>query len=123
MINNKLVKRVVAALAIKELVERVQEAARQSQDYFENTAIYRDMEPMQFAFNLLSRSGRIDYDDLRVRDQHFVGAVDGWFIGRPPTTATGCLIGRAPARRSCRRFLRRAYLCSPCPRGDSARNV
>ena len=66
----------------KPRVERFQEAARQSQDYFENTGIYRDMDPMQFAFNLLSRSGRIDYDDLRVRDEHFVGAVDRWFIGR-----------------------------------------
>lgn len=66
----------------KPRVERFQEAARQSQDYFENTALYRDMEPIQFAFNLLSRSGRIDYDDLRVRDEHFVGAVDRWFIGR-----------------------------------------
>ena len=66
----------------KPRVERFQDAARQSQDYFENTGIYRDMDPMQFAFNLLSRSGRIDYDDLRVRDPHFVGAVDRWFIGR-----------------------------------------
>jgi anthraniloyl-CoA monooxygenase len=66
----------------KPRVERFQDAAAQSQDYFENTAIYRDMEPMQFAFNLLSRSGRIDYDDLRVRDEHFVAAVDRWFIGR-----------------------------------------
>ena len=66
----------------KPRVERFQDAARQSQEYFENTAIYRDMEPMQFAFNLLSRSGRIDYDDLRVRDENFVGAVDRWFIGR-----------------------------------------
>jgi anthraniloyl-CoA monooxygenase len=66
----------------KPRVERFQEAARQSQEYFEKTALYRDMEPMQFAFNLLSRSGRIDYDDLRVRDEHFVGAVDRWFIGR-----------------------------------------
>ncbi|MBW3595554.1 MAG: bifunctional salicylyl-CoA 5-hydroxylase/oxidoreductase, partial [Actinobacteria bacterium] len=66
----------------KPRVERFQEAARQSQEYFENTAIYRDMDAMQFAFNLLSRSGRIDYDDLRVRDEHFVAAVDRWFIGR-----------------------------------------
>lgn len=66
----------------KPRVERFQEAARQSQDYFENTAIYRDMEPTQFAFNLLSRSGRVDYDDLRVRDAGFVGSVDRWFIGR-----------------------------------------
>jgi anthraniloyl-CoA monooxygenase len=68
----------------KPRVERFQDAARQSQEYFENTAIYRDMEPMQFAFNLLSRSGRIDYDDLRVRDPHFVGAVDRWFDQRTP---------------------------------------
>jgi len=61
-------------------VERLQEAARQSQTYFENTSHYEHMQPLQFAFHLLSRSGRIDYDDLRVRDRHFVGAVDRWFI-------------------------------------------
>ena len=64
----------------KPRVERLQEAARQSQTYFENTSRYRHMEPLQFAFHLLSRSGRIDYDDLRVRDRHFVGAVDRWFL-------------------------------------------
>lgn len=63
----------------KPRVERLQEAARQSQTYFENTDRYQHMEPLQFAFHLLSRSGRIDYDDLRVRDRHFVGAVDRWF--------------------------------------------
>ena len=66
----------------KPRVERFQEAARQSQTYFENTRHYRHMEPMQFAFHLLSRSGRIDYDDLRLRDRHFVGAVDRWFTAR-----------------------------------------
>ncbi|MFN2390110.1 MAG: FAD-dependent monooxygenase [Actinomycetota bacterium] len=63
-------------------VERFQEAARQSQTYFENTRLYQHMEPLQFAFHLLSRSGRIDYDDLRLRDRHFVGAVDRWFAAR-----------------------------------------
>jgi anthraniloyl-CoA monooxygenase len=66
----------------KPRVERFQEAARQSQTYFENTRRYQHMEPLQFAFHLLSRSGRIDYDDLRMRDRHFVAAVDRWFIGR-----------------------------------------
>ncbi|MFP5353380.1 MAG: FAD-dependent monooxygenase [Actinomycetota bacterium] len=74
----------------KPRVERFQEAARQSQTYFENTRRYQHMEPLQFAFHLLSRSGRIDYDDLRLRDRHFVGAVDRWFAGR----AVG---GEAPA--------------------------
>ena len=66
----------------KPRVERFQEAARQSQTYFENTRRYQHMEPLQFAFHLLSRSGRIDYDDLRMRDRHFVGAVDRWFTAR-----------------------------------------
>ena len=66
----------------KPRVERFQEAARQSQTYFENTSRYRHMEPLQFAFNLLSRSGRIDYDNLRLRDPHFVGSVDRWFLAQ-----------------------------------------
>ena len=75
----------------KPRVERFQEAARQSQTYFENTRLYQHMDPLQFAFHLLSRSGRIDYDDLRLRDRHFVGAVDRWFtttsIAAPPAFA------------------------------------
>ena len=75
----------------KPRVERFQEAARQSQTYFENTRLYQHMEPLQFAFHLLSRSGRIDYDDLRLRDRHFVGAVDRFFtttqVAAPPTFA------------------------------------
>lgn len=63
----------------KPRVERFQEAARQSQTSFENTRRYQHMDPLQFAFHLLSRSGRIDYDDLRLRDRHFIGAVDRWF--------------------------------------------
>ncbi|MDQ3620477.1 MAG: FAD-dependent monooxygenase [Actinomycetota bacterium] len=64
----------------KPRVERFQEAARQSQTYFEDTSRYVHMEPLQFAFHLLSRSGRIDYDNLRMRDPHFVGSVDRWFL-------------------------------------------
>jgi anthraniloyl-CoA monooxygenase len=75
----------------KPRVERFQEAARQSQTYFENTALYQHMEPLQFAFHLLSRSGRIDYDDLRVRDRHFVGAVDRWFLSQADAGASAAL--------------------------------
>jgi anthraniloyl-CoA monooxygenase len=60
-------------------VERFQEAARQSQTYFEHTSRYAHLEPHQFAFHLLTRSGRIDYDSLRLRDSSFVGAVDRWY--------------------------------------------
>ena len=60
-------------------VERFQEAARQSQTYFEHTDRYSDLDPLQFVFHLLTRSGRVDYDGLRIRDPSFVGAVDRWF--------------------------------------------
>lgn len=81
----------------KPRVERFQEAAHQSQTYFENTRRYRHMEPLQFAFHLLSRSGRIDYDDLRLRDRHFVGAVDRWFTARAAESATVPAIAAPPA--------------------------
>ncbi|MDQ3964125.1 MAG: FAD-dependent monooxygenase [Actinomycetota bacterium] len=81
----------------KPRVERFQEAARQSQTYFENTRRYQHMEPLQFAFHLLARSGRIDYDDLRLRDRHFVGAVDRWFTARAAEAKTPPAIAAPPA--------------------------
>lgn len=81
----------------KPRVERFQEAARQSQTYFENTRLYRHLEPPQFAFHLLSRSGRIDYVDLRLRDRHFVGSVDRWFVERARADASGLALATPPA--------------------------
>jgi anthraniloyl-CoA monooxygenase len=73
----------------KPVVERFQEAAAQSQSYFENTDRYLDFEPEQFAFHLLSRSGRMDYPNIRLRDPYFIAAVDehiaSWAEGRPTT--------------------------------------
>jgi anthraniloyl-CoA monooxygenase len=66
----------------KPVVERFQEAAAQSQSYFENTDRYLQFEPEQFAFHLLSRSGRMDYPNIRLRDPHFVAAVDEHIASR-----------------------------------------
>ena len=63
----------------KPIVERFQEAALQSQSYFESTTRYRNLDPEQFVFHLLTRSGRIDYGHLRVRDPHLIERVDRWF--------------------------------------------
>ncbi|MGH2699271.1 MAG: FAD-dependent monooxygenase [Actinomycetota bacterium] len=63
----------------KPVVERFQEAAKQSQSYFESTERYQELEPAQFVFHLLTRSGRIDYSNLRQRDPHLVEHVDRWF--------------------------------------------
>ena len=63
----------------KPVVETFQQAARESQLYFETLKRYLQLEPMQFAFQLLTRSGRISYDDLRLRDIRFGDAVDRCF--------------------------------------------
>ncbi|HZU67836.1 MAG TPA: FAD-dependent monooxygenase [Ktedonobacteraceae bacterium] len=66
----------------KPVVETFQRAAQESQTYFETLKRYLGLEPLQFTFQLLTRSGRITYDDLRMRDIHFVEAVDRWFAFR-----------------------------------------
>ncbi|OLE34426.1 MAG: hypothetical protein AUG45_04555 [Ktedonobacter sp. 13_1_20CM_3_54_15] len=63
----------------KPVVEIFQKAAQVSQEYFETIKRYLGLEPMQFTFQLLTRSGRISYDDLRLRDPRFGDAVDRWF--------------------------------------------
>lgn len=65
----------------KPVVEVFQKAARESQFYFETLKRYLNLAPMQFAFQLLTRSGRISYDDLRLRDTRFGDAIDRWFAG------------------------------------------
>ncbi len=62
----------------KPVVEIFQKAARESQAYFETLKRYLNLDPMQFTFNLLTRSGRITYDDLRLRDPRFGDIVDRW---------------------------------------------
>jgi anthraniloyl-CoA monooxygenase len=63
------------------VVERFQEAARESATYFESVSRYAGFEPVQFAFNLLTRSGRITHLELERRDARFVAGVDRWFAG------------------------------------------
>ncbi len=63
----------------KPVVETFQRAAADSQAYFETIKRYLGLPPMQFAFQLLTRSGRISYDDLHFRDARFGDMVDRWF--------------------------------------------
>lgn len=63
------------------VVERAQQAADESAAYFERVADHAQLEPMQFAFNLLTRSGRIGHAALQVRDPDFVRVLDSWFDG------------------------------------------
>ena len=60
-------------------MESTQRAAQASLEWFEGIARYVGQEPSEFAFNLLTRSRRITYDNLRVRDPGFVASVDDDF--------------------------------------------
>ncbi len=66
-------------LSRRPVVESLQAAAAESQAYFEDVRRLARLEPVQFAFNLLTRSRRISYDDLRLRDPRFGELVDRWF--------------------------------------------
>ncbi len=60
-------------------VESLQRSAQASLEWFESTERYMRMEPIQFGFNLLTRSLRITHEDLRVRDPAYVASIDTWF--------------------------------------------
>src|SRR5688500_13766219 len=77
-----------AALAAYEgdrqpIVERFQEVATDSARYFESVSRYLGFAPEPFAFNLLTRSGRIGHGNLTARDPILVNRVDWRFHGAP----------------------------------------
>lgn len=63
----------------RPVVESTQRAAQASCEWFENIDQYVHQEPAQFAFNILTRSRRITHDNLRLRDEAFVGRLDDWY--------------------------------------------
>jgi len=63
----------------KAVVTSTQRAAQASLEWFENLAQYVEQEPLQFGFNIMTRSRRVTYDNLRVRDPEFVARLDRWF--------------------------------------------
>src|SRR5262245_724759 len=62
--------------ARRPLVESLQRAAQASLQWFEDTERYMSLDPVQFAFSLLTRSLRITHEDLRKRDPQFLARVD-----------------------------------------------
>jgi anthraniloyl-CoA monooxygenase len=63
----------------KAVVLSTQRAAQASLEWFENLGQYVDQEPLQFGFNIMTRSRRVTYDNLKVRDPEFVARLDAWF--------------------------------------------
>ncbi|HVT16350.1 MAG TPA: bifunctional salicylyl-CoA 5-hydroxylase/oxidoreductase [Thermoanaerobaculia bacterium] len=77
---------------------RLQNAARNSMEWFENVKRYIRLEPQQFAYSLLTRSQRVSHENLRLRDGAYLSRVERWFAGRAAGgLGTGGLSDAAPA--------------------------
>jgi anthraniloyl-CoA monooxygenase len=60
----------------KPLIEDYQAAALDSLLWFEHMADYMRLEPMEFAYTLMTRSRKITYEKLKARDPGFIAAYD-----------------------------------------------
>ncbi|WDA13222.1 bifunctional salicylyl-CoA 5-hydroxylase/oxidoreductase [Paracoccus marcusii] len=72
-------------------VLRLQSAARNSLEWFEEVERYLDLDPIQFTYSLLTRSQRIGHENLRLRDPGWVREAEDWFQRQ-----AGGQPGRAP---------------------------
>jgi anthraniloyl-CoA monooxygenase len=63
-------------VARKPVVDAIQEAATESLLRFERMDEDMALEPLPFAYRLMTRSGRIDHEKLRLRDPEFVAAYE-----------------------------------------------
>jgi anthraniloyl-CoA monooxygenase len=68
----------------KAVVVSTQRAAQASLEWFEKLAQYVNQDPLQFAFNLMTRSRRVTYENLQLRDPEFVARINGWFAAQQP---------------------------------------
>ena len=59
-------------------VLKIQNAARNSTEWFENVTRYTSLPIEQFAYSLLTRSQRISHENLRLRDPAWLGGYEAW---------------------------------------------
>jgi anthraniloyl-CoA monooxygenase len=60
-------------------VLKLQSAARNSLEWFEEVERYLDLDPVQFNYSLLTRSQRISHENLRLRDPEWMKIAETWF--------------------------------------------
>lgn len=68
-------------------VLKIQNAARNSTEWFENVCRYENLAPEQFAYSLLTRSQRISHENLRVRDAAWLENYEQWFATQTGITS------------------------------------
>ncbi len=64
-------------------VLKIQNAARNSTEWFENVDRYAGMQIEQFYYSLLTRSQRISHENLRLRDGAWLQGYEAWFAKQP----------------------------------------
>ena len=81
---NADVAEVLQAYEARRSVEvlKIQNAARNSTEWFENVDRYTGMEVEQFAYSLLTRSQRISHENLRLRDAGWLEGYERWLEAR-----------------------------------------
>ncbi|MEO5588608.1 MAG: FAD-dependent monooxygenase, partial [Gemmatimonadaceae bacterium] len=61
---------------------RLQNAARNSMEWFENVKRYIHLDAEQFTYSLLTRSQRVSHENLRLRDATYVEGMERWLASR-----------------------------------------
>ncbi|MBV7255334.1 bifunctional salicylyl-CoA 5-hydroxylase/oxidoreductase [Pacificimonas sp. WHA3] len=70
-------------------VLRLQSAARNSVEWFEDLDRYLKLDPVQFNYSLLTRSQRISHENLRERDADWLRSAETWFQEQAGTRSDG----------------------------------
>jgi len=63
-------------------VLKIQNAARNSMEWFEHVERYAGFDAEQFSYSLLTRSQRISHENLRVRDRRYLEDYEDWIASR-----------------------------------------
>ena len=63
-------------------VLRLQSAARNSLEWFEQVERYLHLDPVQVNYSMLTRSQRISHENLRARDRAWLEGAERWFMTR-----------------------------------------
>ena len=71
-------------------VLKIQNAARNSTEWFENVDRYSGLEAEQFFYSMMTRSQRISHENLRVRDADWLAGYEQWLAKQTPTLFTSC---------------------------------
>jgi anthraniloyl-CoA monooxygenase len=68
---------------------RLQNAARNSMEWFEHVKRYMHLPAEQFAYSLLTRSQRVSHENLRLRDLTYVEGMERWFASHASLNESG----------------------------------